>query len=190
MTAINKRLLIFESHDDSNRCTPCRGKPDQHATYASHTSPRTPSVRFLWAVPVCGNLSWVIDKVEQAHCSWEKGLQTQSTAPADRSTGPYLVSHLSQPMKQWGQSQASIDGRLLGLLGWYHHHATGTFNTCSQGPTHRSLTDTGGGYNLGGASLPHSTPRPSQPAVSPFHLRASPGLQFNQTLSTKQRCWV
>jgi hypothetical protein len=33
MTATNKRLLISESRGDSNRCTPCRGKPDQHNTY-------------------------------------------------------------------------------------------------------------------------------------------------------------
>jgi hypothetical protein len=36
------------------------------------------------------------------------------------------------------------------------------------GPTHRSLTDTGGGYNHRGAGLPHTTLRPSQPAVSTF----------------------
>jgi hypothetical protein len=54
------------------------------------------------------------------------------------------------------------------LLGPYHQHVIGTFNTCSRGPTHRSLTDIGGGYNLGGAGLPHTTPRPSQPAVSTF----------------------
>jgi hypothetical protein len=51
MAAMNKRLLISESRGDSNQCTPCRGKPDQHDTYASHTSTRTPNVRFLWAVP-------------------------------------------------------------------------------------------------------------------------------------------
>jgi hypothetical protein len=51
-----------------------------------------------------------------------------------------------------------------------------------RGPTHRSLTDTGGGYNLGGADLPHTTPRPFQPAISTFHLRAPPGLQFNHGL--------
>jgi hypothetical protein len=61
-----------------------------------------------------------------------------------------------------GKSQASVDGRLLGLSGLYHRHVIGTFNTCSRGPTHRSLTDTGRGYN---------------------HLRAPPSLQFNQTLS-------
>jgi hypothetical protein len=32
MTVTNKRLLISESRIDSNRCTPYRGKPNQHAT--------------------------------------------------------------------------------------------------------------------------------------------------------------
>jgi hypothetical protein len=57
MTATNKWLLISESRDDSNRCTPCRGKPDQQATYASHFTPRTPNIRFLRIVPVRDNLS-------------------------------------------------------------------------------------------------------------------------------------
>jgi hypothetical protein len=30
--------------------------------------------------------------------------------------------------------------------------------------------------------LPQTTPRPSQPTVSTFHLRAPPGLQFNHEL--------
>jgi hypothetical protein len=75
----NKRLLIYESHGDSNRCTPCRGKSDQHDTYASHVNSRMLGVRFLRAAPVRGNLSRVIDRVEQDHCSREKGLMTQST---------------------------------------------------------------------------------------------------------------
>jgi hypothetical protein len=53
------------------------------------------------------------------------------------------------------------------------------------GPTHRSLTDTGRGYSLEGADFPRTTPQPSQPTVSPFHLRAPPGLQFIQVLTTK-----
>jgi hypothetical protein len=56
ITATNKRLLISESRDDSNQCTPCRGKSDQHDTYASHDSPRTPGVHFLRVVPVRGNI--------------------------------------------------------------------------------------------------------------------------------------
>jgi hypothetical protein len=90
-------------------------------------------------------------------------------------------------MKQWGQRQASINGRLLGLLGPYHQHATGTLNTCLRGPTDRSLTDTGGGYYLGGSSFPHTTLQPSQPAISPFLLKALLGLQFNQVLTTKPK---
>jgi hypothetical protein len=65
MTATNKRLLIFESHGDLNRCTPYTGKFDQHDTYASHASPRTPSVRFLRVVPVRGNLSRDADRFGQ-----------------------------------------------------------------------------------------------------------------------------
>jgi hypothetical protein len=38
----------------------------------------------------------------------------------------------------------------------------------ARGGSHRSLTDTGWGYNLGGADLPHYTPRPSQPMVLRF----------------------
>jgi hypothetical protein len=101
---------------------------------------------------------------------------------ADRSTGLYLVSLPSQPFKQWGQSQPSAIDQLLGLSGPYHGHATGTFNTCSRGPTHRSLNDTGGGYSLEGTSFPHATPWPFQPMVFTFHLRAPPGLQFNYNL--------
>jgi pectate lyase len=57
LAATNKWLLIYESHDDSNRCTPCRGKYDQRDMYFSHASPRTPDVRFLRAVHVHGNHS-------------------------------------------------------------------------------------------------------------------------------------
>jgi hypothetical protein len=98
----------------------------------------------------------------------KKGSRHNPQRAADRSMGPYPASLLSQPMKQWGQSQASINGQLLGLLGPYDQYAIGMFNTCSWGPTERSLTDIGGGYNLGGADFPRTTPRPSRPAVSHF----------------------
>jgi hypothetical protein len=67
-----------------------------------------------------------------------------------------------------GENHITVNNRLIGLLGPYHQHAIGTFNTCSRGPTHRSLTNTGEGYNLGGADLPHHTPQPSQPMVLHF----------------------
>jgi hypothetical protein len=131
MTAINKWLLISKSHDDSNRCTPCKGKPDQHAT----CFPRTR----------------------------EEGLPTQSTT-------------------------RRVDNRLLGLPSPYHRYAIGTFNICSRGPTEWSLIDTGGGYNLRGASLPY-THSPTFPTSCPhFPLVAPPGLHFNQVLTTKPKC--
>jgi hypothetical protein len=36
------------------------------------------------------------------------------------------------------------------------------------GPTHQSLTDTGGDYNLQGVAFPHTTLQPSQLMVLPF----------------------
>jgi hypothetical protein len=69
----------------------------------------------------------------------------------------------------------------IGLLDPYHQHVISMFNTYSQGPTHRSLTDIDGGYNFGGADLPHHTPRPSQPMVSTFHIRALPDLRLSKT---------
>jgi hypothetical protein len=166
MAAMNKRLLISESHGDLNQCTPCRGKPDQHDMYAFHVSPRTSDVHFLQAVPVRGNRSWVTDRVRQSHCSWEKWLPTQSTT--HRLSNPRVHTQSLSWANQWssGESQTSVDSSLLGLPGPYHRHAIDTFNTCLRMPTHWSLTDTCGGYNLGGAGFPHTTPRLSQPAIS------------------------
>jgi hypothetical protein len=101
MAARNKRLLISESHDDLNRCTPCREKPDQHDTYASHASPRTPSVRFLRAVLIHGNLLWVINRVGQMCCSQEKVLPTPPLSPAEWSMGPASVS---LPTSHWSSA--------------------------------------------------------------------------------------
>jgi hypothetical protein len=42
-------------------------------------------------------------------------------------------------------SQTSGDGMLLASLGSYHQYVINTSNTCPWGPTHRYLTDTGGG---------------------------------------------
>jgi hypothetical protein len=99
---------------------------------------------------------------------WTVSLPPRRRAPdpihnmmADWSTGLYPASLPQQPIKQWGGggSQASVGNRLLGLPSLYHWHAIGTFNTCSQGLTHRSLTDTGRGYNLEGANFPRHTPQ-------------------------------
>jgi hypothetical protein len=78
-----------------------------------------------------------------------------------------------------GKRQASVGNQLLGLPNPYLRHAIGTFNACLWVPTPQSLTDTGGGYNLGGVGFPHHTPQPSQPTVLTFRLRDPPGLRLS-----------
>jgi hypothetical protein len=182
MAATNKRLLISESHGDSNQCTPYRGKPDQYDTYASHASPRMPGIRFLQAVPIRGNLSRDADSVGQSHCSREKGLPTQSTA--HQLIDPQVRTQFLSRANQWSSGESQ------NIPGTYHRHAIGTFNTCLRGPTHRSLTDTGGGYNLGGAGLPHTHSSTFPTSWLHFSLRALLGLEFNQALPTEPKCWV
>jgi hypothetical protein len=107
MTVTNKRLLISESRDDLNRCRPCRGKPDQHAT-------RFPRSVHVWSRTIrisCGphiaTFCETPTDLDGSHCSREKGLPTQSTAC--RLTNEAV-----------GLSQASVDHKLLDLLGPYH----------------------------------------------------------------------
>jgi hypothetical protein len=145
-----------------------------------------PSVRFLRAVPVRGNLPRAINRVGRSHCSWEKGLPTQS--PARRLTDLRVRTQFLFWANQWssGESQTSINSMLLGLPSPYHQHAIGTFNTCSWGPTEWTLTDTGGDYNLEGASLPHTHSLTFLTSCLPFPLVAPPDLHFNQTLAKDQ----
>jgi hypothetical protein len=113
------------------------------------------------------------------------------SAPTNQSAGPYPASLSSQPMKQWGQSQASISGRLQGLLGPYHQHAISTFNTCSRVLTPQSLTDTGRSYHIENLRIATSVspPFPSEGSTdTPNWLR--PVSTFKQVLTTKPKFWV
>jgi hypothetical protein len=151
-------------------------------TLQGRTRP-TRHVRFLQAVPIRGNLPRAADRVGRSHYSREKGLPTQS--PARRLTDPRVRTQFLSRANQWssGESQTSSNSRLLGLSGPYHRHAIGAFNTCSWGSTERSLTDTGGGYNLEGADLSHTHSPTFPTSCLPFPLMAPPGLQFNQVLA-------
>jgi hypothetical protein len=148
MTATNKRLLIFESRGDSNRCTPYRGKPDQHTTRFSRSV-------HVWSKTICISRSPHIATLREMQQIWtdptppeKKWLPTQSIAR--RLTDPWVHTQFLSWANQWsrGVSQAPVGDQLLGLPGPYHWYAIGTFNTCSRGPTHRSLTDTDGATNL------------------------------------------
>jgi hypothetical protein len=169
MAATNKRLLISESHGDSNRCTTCRGKPDQHDTYASHADPRTPNVRFLRAVPVRGNLFMSHQQ------GWTDALLPRKSAPDSTSQPGWVVRgtrlnfYPNTVIEAVRLSQAPIGGRQLGLPDPYNWHAIGTFNTCSRVPTPRSLTDTSGGYHIEnlGIATALSLPFPSEGSTDP-----------------------
>jgi hypothetical protein len=66
-------------------------------------------------------------------------------------------------------SQISVDNMLLGLLGPYHRHAIGTFNTYSRVPTPRSLTNIGGDYHIENLRIATalSSPFPSEGFTDP-----------------------
>jgi hypothetical protein len=82
LTATNKWLLISESRDDLNRCTPCREKPDTHDTYTSHANPHMPRVCFLRAVHVRGNLSQAINSIGRTLLLLRKRAPNTTPSPA------------------------------------------------------------------------------------------------------------
>jgi hypothetical protein len=168
-------ILISESHDDSNWCTPCRGKPDEHATRFRRPVRVWPSTICISHGPRITTFHVTVNRFEQIH--WpQEGLLTQSTAR--QLTDPWVRTQLLSHNNQWSiwQKSSFCWRSATTLAGPIYQHAIGTFNTCSRGPTHQYLTDIDGGYNLGNASFPHHTPRSFQPAVSTFHLRAPLGL--------------
>jgi hypothetical protein len=135
MAATNKWVLISKSRGDSNRCTPCRRKPDQHDTYAFHASPRTPGVRFLRAVPIRDNLSWVTDRVGWILLLLRKSALDSTSQPGWVARWTHLSFSPNTGIEAVGLIQAPMDDWLLGLPGSYHRHAIDTFNTCSRVPT-------------------------------------------------------
>jgi hypothetical protein len=172
MTATNKQLLISESHGDSNRCTPYRGKPDQHAT-------RFPRSVRVWSMTIriscslhIATFRTVVNRFEQIHYTREEGLLTQSTARW--LTDPWVHTHLLSRNNPWSS------GEKLSFCWHPTTRLTGLISpTCNQyvqyllaGATHWSLINIGRGYHLGGAGLPHTTPWPSQ-SLSPLSPKGS-----------------
>jgi hypothetical protein len=156
--ATNKRLLISESRGNSNWCTSFRETWSTCHTLSTLGPSMTLNHTYLTRYAY-NNLLWVINNIGRI-------LLLQRNSAPDSTSQPGRVAHMTRlslssnaTIKSVGLSQSSIDGRLLGLLGPYRQHAISMFNTCSWQPTHQSLTDTGGGYNLGGAGLPHHTSR-------------------------------
>jgi hypothetical protein len=190
MTVTNKRLLISESHDDSNRCTPCRGKPDQHET----CFPRSVHVWFktirISRGPHIATLREVVNRVEQGHCYREKGLLVQSTAR--QLIDLWVHTHFLSLANQWSsrgkvKHLLTMATRLTGPISpacdrYVQYLLAGTnpsiLNQHRQGlqswrcrlATYHSLT-----FPISCLHFPLSVP---------------PGLQFNQVSTTKSKCWV
>jgi hypothetical protein len=132
------------------------------------------------------NLLWVTDRFGRIPLLLRRMAPDIIPSTHGRPIHGSIPSFSPEPTNEAvGLSQASVDDELLGLLGPYHQHAIGSFNTCSQEPTHQSLTDTGGDYILEGVGFPHTNPRPFQLTVFAFHLMVPPGLHFNQITLTK-----
>jgi hypothetical protein len=157
-----------------------QGNPDTHNTYTFHASPCMPFVRFLRVIPVRDNLSRWLNRVGQIHCSREKVLPIPPLSPVEWPMGPTLVSLPNTTIEVVHLSQTSIDEQATSVY-WTHITSMNRLHrfTCSRGLTHRSLTDTGGCYNLRGVGLPHHTPRPSQPTVLHFPPKSSARSQVN-----------
>jgi hypothetical protein len=102
MTATNKRLLIFESRGDSNRCTPYREKPDQYATCFPCSVRVLPMIIRISRGSHIATFHTVINRFEQIHYSREEGLPTQ---PLARLSDPHPASLSNQPLKQWEKSK-------------------------------------------------------------------------------------
>jgi hypothetical protein len=129
------------------------------STHARHTlsagSPR------MW-YPFIGS-----HKVETGPYTRKKSWQLKIDWPSRRLGWPHSSSHATalelgrEVLAQWLHSYIS-------LLGPYHQHAIGTFNTCSRGPTERSLIDTGGATTLEVPACHIPTLRPSQLAIPTF----------------------
>jgi hypothetical protein len=112
---------ISESHGDSNRCTPCMGKLDQHATRfprsvrvwskTIHIS-RGPHIATFCETPI---------DLDGSHCSWEKVIPTQSTAR--RPIDPCVHTQFLSRANQWSSR------RKPSSCWWPTTQLTGTINT-------------------------------------------------------------
>jgi hypothetical protein len=160
------------------------------SNYASHTSPRMPGVRFLRAVPVRGNLSWVINRVGQSHYSREKELPTQS--PAHRLTDLWVHTQFFSQANQWssGESQNIYQQLATRLTGPVSPARDRYVQYLLMGANRTILNRHKRGLQPWRCRLStyHS---PTFPTNYPhFPLVAPPGLHFNQVLTTKPKCWV
>jgi hypothetical protein len=98
-----------------------------------------------------------------------KSASDSTSQPGWVIRGTHLSFSLNTAIESVRLSQAPVGCTVLGLPGLYHRHVMGTFNTCSQVPTPRSLTDACGGYHIEnlGIATTLSPPFPSEGSTDP-----------------------
>jgi hypothetical protein len=160
MIATNKRYSYLRVTVIRIDVHPVGEKPDPHATHFPRSVSVWPSTIRISRGTRISTFHVAVNRFEQIHCPGEQWLLTQSIAR--RLTDPWVRTQLLSHNSQWSSGEKSSfcwqpAARLTGPI---YQHVVGTFNTCSWGPTHRSLTDTGGGYNIGGVGFSYTTARP------------------------------
>jgi hypothetical protein len=120
MIATNKRLLIFKSCNDSNRCTLCRGKLDQHATRFSRSVHVWSRTIHISRCPHIATLRETLIDLAGSHCSWEKDSRhnPQHTGWPTRGSVPILSR-----ANQWSSRRKPNSCR------WPTTRLTGPINT-------------------------------------------------------------
>jgi hypothetical protein len=181
-TATNKWLLTSESHVNLNRCTPYMRKPDQHTTHFPRSVRVCPSTIRISRGQRIATFHESLTDFDGSHYSWEKGLPTQSIA-CRLTDSQVRIQFLSQA-NQWSSRLKTSFYR------WHVTRLTEPISpACDQyvqyfltGANPSVLNRQRRGWQPWRCCLATRTPRPSQPVVSTFHLRAPPDLQFNQEL--------
>jgi hypothetical protein len=163
-------------------------RPTQHVRFP--LSPYTPDVRFLRSVPICGNLSRVVNRVGQSHCSWEKGLPTQSTAR--RLTDPWVRILFLSWANQWssGESQNIYQQQATRLTGPISPSCDRYVQYLLTGANRMVLNWHRRGLQPWRCrlSMYHSLTFPT--SCLPFPLVTPPGLHFFHAPLIKPQCWV
>jgi hypothetical protein len=149
----------------------CMTLDHMYLTWSTYSNNSQVDDRFGWITLLPRNMdSWLLLQ----HTDWP----IYGSPPSFSPPHSQWSSRLKPNFCRWHATR---------LIGHIYQNAIDTFNTCSWGPTHWFLTNTGRGYNHGDTDFPHTTPRPFQPTVSTFHLRALLSLQFNQVIPTKPK---
>jgi hypothetical protein len=137
----------------------------------------------MHTLPTSGPHTWQPFTLTQQ--SWTDSLLPRKSAPdstsqlgwVTRETRLSFSPNTTIEVVRW--SQIVVDEQATKLTGPISLTWDQYVQYLLAGPTHRSLTDTGRGYSLGGAGFPQITLRPSWPTVSTFHLRAPPDLRLS-----------